>query len=399
MKNLLSFSVHHGYSSEQRVFASLLRLRDNRYTPHVVYNAWTDHSQGAEQFEQEAQMQVVRFDTGWRANPDGKRSIMGKAGSAFRIYRSLPRLVNIARERKPDVIYSCQQHWDVVVAMHVAQKLNIPQMIHLHYPPVVPLDEPAPQLPRKRSVHQKSLDRLRTCDHIVTVSQFIRDQAIEFGAKPERVTSLTNTMATYPLPSADVRTQIRAEFGIPQNAPVIGIVGRVEEWKGQEATLTTFARIATSFPDAHLMIVGTGPQLEELKTKAGSLGLQSRVHFTGWRSDVRDLMAAFDIFSHPSRYDPAPLSVLDACLSALPVVAYAEGGACEFIVDGKTGFLTKAKDFDALTQAYTFLLENPEQAKAMGIASRRRIESEYHPDAAGKKFGDIIVAVANQKPH
>jgi glycosyltransferase involved in cell wall biosynthesis len=102
------------------------------------------------------------------------------------------------------------------------------------------------------------------------------------------------------------------------------------------------------------------------------------------------LLAAFDIFVHPTRMDPAPLAVLEACASALPVVAYEEGGVCEFVENGRTGLLTPPENIDGLARSMYSLLENPGRAKEMGAASRTRIGTHFRPEDSGATFATLL---------
>lgn len=374
---LLGVKINFDYNSEARVFATLLHHRRGRYDAEVIYNCWEESSQGVDAFEMFAEAQAWRIDTGWRPNPDNKRSVVGKAVSAMRINRSLAGLVKRAEEYDPDVIYSCQQKWDCYVATHIAQKLKRPQIIHLHY-------VPGPWL------GAQPLERLKTCDHVVTVSDFIRHLAIRHGVHRDNVSTVKNTMPLFePQPEA-TRQAIRAEMNIPATAPVLGIVGRLVSGKGHSDTILAFARIAKRFPDSHLVVVGDGDLRPQLEKQAQGLGLGERIHFTGVRSDVPILLGSFDIFVHPTRMDPAPLAVLEACASGLPVLAYEEGGVCEFVENGRTGLLTPPENIDGLSQSMLTLLEAPERAKVMGTAARERVGTHFRPEDSAMTFAQLL---------
>ena len=90
---LLGVKINFDYNSEARVFATLLHHRRGRYDASVIYNCWEESSQGVAAFEMFAGAEAWRVDTGWRPNPDGKRSPIGKAVSAMKIHRSIPALI------------------------------------------------------------------------------------------------------------------------------------------------------------------------------------------------------------------------------------------------------------------------------------------------------------------
>lgn len=377
---LLGVKINFDYNSEARVFATLLHHRRGRYEASVIYNCWEESSQGVDAFEMFSESEAWRVDTGWRPNPDGKRSLVGKAISTARIHRSLPGLIKRVQEYDPDVIYSCQQKWDCFVATEIAQKLKRPQIIHLHY-------VPGPWLGKQ------PLERLKTCEHVVTVSDFIRHLAIRHGVHRDHVTTVKNTMPLFAPPSDEARLAVRQELRIPHNALVLGIVGRLVPGKGHSDTILAFARVAQAFPNSHLVIVGDGELRPQLEEQSKRLGLDSRIHFTGVRSDVPLLLSSFNIFVHPTRMDPAPLAVLEACASALPIVAYEEGGVCEFVENGRTGLLTAPENVDGLARSLFTLLESPERAHDMGMAARERVGTHFRPEDSAARFAELLVDV------
>src|SRR5688572_30847882 len=113
---LLATKINHDYNSEAKVFATLLRHRADRYDVATVYNCWTGASQGAEEFERYSGTEIWRIDTGWRPIFDGKRSFGTKLRFSARVQASLPEIYRRARRFAPDVVYSCQQKWDCIIA-------------------------------------------------------------------------------------------------------------------------------------------------------------------------------------------------------------------------------------------------------------------------------------------
>ncbi len=374
---LLGIQIANGYSPEARVFAGLLGARAGAYEAHVLHHAWPGDAESPRQFSAASAAAVTCFDTGWRPGSRG-RSPLSKLAAHARFRRALPRMLDAARRADPDIIYSCQQHWDCFAATYIARRLKKPQIIHLHYTVGDYLRKPV-------------LERLLTADHVVTVSDFIRREALAHGVSPGRVTTIRNTMRPFPALPPGTRLVVRAELGIPECAPVIGIVARLDPGKGQDDTLTAFAQVAGLCPDAHLVIVGDGEMRPALEAQAAQADLGRRIWFTGRRSDVPCLLASFDIFAHPSRRDPCPLALLEASAAGLPVVAYAEGGACEIVAEGVTGLLAAPGDVGGLAERFGQLLADLARARRMGEAGKRRIAAEFQPEIAG----DLFAALAN----
>jgi glycosyltransferase involved in cell wall biosynthesis len=120
------------------------------------------------------------------------------------------------------------------------------------------------------------------------------------------------------------------------------------------------------------VIVGTGPLEEELRASAESLGITALVTFTGMRTDVDELLPAFDVFVLSSRFEGLPIALLEAMGAGLPSVVTAVGGIPEVVDDGIEGILVPAGDLGAFTSALEKLLGDPELRRAMGRAAEVR---------------------------
>jgi glycosyltransferase involved in cell wall biosynthesis len=383
---LLGVLIHHGYSPEARVFANLLRHMDGRYQASVIYNCWPDHPQGVDAFEEHARVHVARIDTGWRPNDDGRRSAPARALSVLQFYARLPRLIRIARQVAPDVVYSCQQTWDCLAGMYIARDLNRPQVLHLHCKIAV--------TDARNRYQRQAIERLRMCDHVVAVSEFVRRCAVDAGTQPSRVTTILSGMEMPSPPTPGTREAVRRELGVPSDAPVVAIVGRLVPTKGQHDTIAAFARIAGRERTAHLVIVGEGTLRPSLEAEAAQSGFGDRIHFTGRRTDVPQLLAAADVFVHPSRQEGFGLAVLEASAAGLPVVAYADGGILELVANGETGILVPVGDIAALASALDHMISDPDAARRLGRAGRDRVATVFRPERPAHEFATLLRCLA-----
>ena len=379
---VLGVQIANGYSPEAQVFARLLaHASPEALEPHVLYQQWDGDPPSAKRFQEASSAPVQTLDFGWRS-VSAHRSFPAKAGARLRFLASLPQALRLARHINPDVIYSCQQLWDCQAATYLARKLNKPQVIHLHY--II-----GPWL------HRPILERLRTCAHVITVSDFIRGEALKHGVRPERVTTIRNTIMPFPVPESGTRGTVRRNLGLSMDAVLLGIIGRLDPDKGQSDTLRAFALAVDQSPNIHLLVVGDETPWHPgytaaLKALAADLGLTGRAHFLGRRSDVPHLLAALDIFVHPSRREPFGLAVAEASAAGLPVVAYAEGGLPEIVQEGVTGLLTPPENIPALASSLTQLAGNQDYARTLGQAGRSRMTSEFGPAPAGKAFAELM---------
>jgi glycosyltransferase involved in cell wall biosynthesis len=170
---------------------------------------------------------------------------------------------------------------------------------------------------------------------------------------------------------------VRSEFGIPAGAPIVGTVGRLSEIKCQDLLIRAFARLRTSLPGAHLLLVGDGPLREDLQRLAAELGLRGAVHFAGYQARPERYLRAMDIFALTSRSEGLPLAVLEAWAAGVPVVASAVGGLPELIDHGRNGLLFRSGDEAALTAALGAVLSEPGCGRRVARAGQELARERY----------------------
>jgi len=177
--------------------------------------------------------------------------------------------------------------------------------------------------------------------------------------------------------------KVRAEFGLSPNDFVVGNVGRLVAWKGQDVFIRALAEIAREAPYLKALIVGKPDRgqesyLGELKALVATCGLTERVIFTGFRLDVPRLLAAMDIVVHSSsRPEPFGIAVIEGMAAGKPVIATKAGGPLDNIEDGVNGLLVPLGDPQAMSQAILSLYKNRGRAAAMGAIARGKALRQF----------------------
>jgi glycosyltransferase involved in cell wall biosynthesis len=177
---------------------------------------------------------------------------------------------------------------------------------------------------------------------------------------------------------------------------IIGMIGRINAWKGQPYFLEIASKISESYPQVHFVIVGDvfpgDEHLEaEMHQKISSLKLTEKVSVFGFRNDIADILAALDIFILPSiQPDPLPTVVLEAMASGKPVVATAHGGACEMVADGKTGILIPWDDAEKSAKKVVPLLTDKPLRSEFGLQGRKRVLEHFSLEAFGDRMAGIF---------
>jgi len=232
-------------------------------------------------------------------------------------------------------------------------------------------------------------------DAYITPSEHSRRELLAYGYfVPERVHAIPNGIEPPP-EDPGARERVRREFALG-DAPTLVVVSRLHPDKGHSLLLDVLADLRTEFPNLRLLVVGEGGERQALEQKAQALGLGDAVVFTGFRSDVLDLLRASDIFVLPSFHEGIPYAALEAMSVGLPVVATAVGGLNELVVDGTTGLLVPPREKEPLRDALARLLRQPELGHAMGEAGRRRARENYSLDQMLQKTEALLQSLCRR---
>jgi phosphatidylinositol alpha-1,6-mannosyltransferase len=190
----------------------------------------------------------------------------------------------------------------------------------------------------------------------------------------------------------------RSRFGLPAEGPLVVSVSRLVPRKGFDTLIRAAARLRSAHPDLVVAIAGSGRDEARLRRLAAELG--ATVAFLGRvpDEDLPSLYGAADVFAMLCRsrwggleQEGFGIVFLEAAACAVPQVAGASGGAAEAVVDGETGLvIDPPEDVRAVADAIASLLADPERAKALGRAARRRVEAELTYDALAARLGDAL---------
>ena len=236
---------------------------------------------------------------------------------------------------------------------------------------------------RIRSEEDRDLIRRLTprMDHLIAVSRAIVRKLEDEGRVGAPISLIYNGVDLARYSEQAACPTLLSEYQIPANAPIVGVVARLEAEKGHPTLLEAWPAVLGAVPDAHLLVVGEGSQRELLEAQASSLGLldgrSSSITFTGRRDDVPAVTAALDVAVLPSYREAQGLSILEAMALSRPVVASAVGGIPEMIDDARTGLLVPPHDPGALAAAIVHLIANPEFAARIGRAGHDLVHERF----------------------
>jgi len=215
-------------------------------------------------------------------------------------------------------------------------------------------------------------------DRVFAVSEQVRQHCIEVdGIDPSRVLTIYNG-----LDLSDWHSVTRPAKR--PGASVITTVGNIRRVKGHDIFIRSAAEVLSQFPDASFSIAGEVLEPDyfaELQALVGELNLSGRFHFSGGITNLREHLAAADIFVLPSRSEGFSNAIVEAMAASLPVVATDVGGNAEAVQDGVSGIIVPSEDVAALSAAILHLLSDAPKASQMGLEGKRLASERFTTDA------------------
>lgn len=232
----------------------------------------------------------------------------------------------------------------------------------------------------------------RLAHRVVGNAEAVRRRLVGEGVDPSRIVVIPNGVRCDG--RAPHRAVLQQEFGVAPGVPVVGVVARLTPVKGVDHFIEAAALVAPKFPAARFVVVGGAQNADpaygrRLKRRASDLGLDGRIVFTGFRTDVQALLRGMTISVMPSLSEGLSNVILESMAAGLPVVATRTGGNPELVADGITGFLVPPADAGALAASIERLLARPRMASQFGEQARRRAVERFSLEAMVESTGSL----------
>lgn len=194
-------------------------------------------------------------------------------------------------------------------------------------------------------------------------------------------------------PNVEARQAVRRELGVAEETPLVGIVAALRPEKYHQLLLEVAASLRPRMESVQWLIVGDGPERDQLESMSSRLGLTDRVRFLGTRSDTERILAALDLFALCSLNEASPVSILEALACGVPVVATDVGSVKESIVDGQTGRLVPSGDRAAMTEAIAGLLQDSLARSRMGSVGREHVKRTGSLDSMVHGYQSLVTSL------
>ncbi len=231
----------------------------------------------------------------------------------------------------------------------------------------------------------------RWTDVFIAVAKPHGQHLIECEKFPaERVCVIPNGVDVDRFRPRPIDNALRRQIGLPDGAPVAGILAALRPEKHHEMFLHVAAQVRREVPAAHFLVIGDGSLRPGLEQLAGELGLREVVHFLGTRSDVPELLALLDVLLLTSHNEANPVSILEALACGKPVVATRVGSVPETVLDGQVGYLVEPGGVDSMAQRVVQLFHNPARAAALGASGRQSVIDGWSLDQMVRGYEDLL---------
>ncbi|WP_324719187.1 glycosyltransferase [Salinimicrobium sp. HB62] len=191
--------------------------------------------------------------------------------------------------------------------------------------------------------------------------------------------------------------RVKAELDIPQEAIVLGNIAVFREQKALPDWIRAFAEVSKQKTDVYGLLVGAGPQEEEVKNIIRELKLENKIKLPGVKEDTLPYFSAMDIFLLSSEFEGLPIALLEAMSMECAVVSTRAGGVVEAIRDKKEGLLCEVGDFRCLARKSVELIDDEELRKSLQCSARKRVEDFFSLDIMVSRLEILYEEVISKK--
>jgi len=299
--------------------------------------------------------------------------------SPVRDLRAIVQLAQLIRNERPTILHTHTAKAGAVgrIAALLARGARPPIVVHTFHGHVL-----RGYFGRVQTFGFRRLERwlARTSTALVAVSPEVRDDLVALGVAPASKFTVVRLGIDLPrrVENDDVqRREARRQMGLRDEAFVVGWVGRMTAVKRTELVVRALQDLVARNVDAFVVLVGDGPDRNQLERYAHELGVIKRCLFLGYQEDVARFYDAIDVLVLPSINEGTPVSVIEALAARRPAVATRVGGVPDVVRDGIDGFLVDADDRDALATRLAELAADPELRARMGEAGHARVIERY----------------------
>jgi len=300
---------------------------------------------------------------------------LGREVAPLRDLVALLGLVRLMREFRPAIVHTHTAKAGLLGRL-AARAARVPTVVHTFHGHVLRGYFSAP---KEALFRRLETWMARAADALVAVSESVKRDLVELGvAEGARIRVIPLGLELDGLAGGALpRGVLRGEAGIPQGAPLVGMVGRLVPIKDVPTFLHAAREVRAKRPDVRFALVGDGEERDGLEALCRTLGLAEAVHFFGWRRDLAAVYGDLDVVVNASRNEGTPVALIEALAAARPVVATAVGGTPDLLGRDERGLLVPPERPGELARAVIDALPGSDAARRRALAGREHVMSQY----------------------
>jgi glycosyltransferase involved in cell wall biosynthesis len=238
------------------------------------------------------------------------------------------------------------------------------------------------------------------CDHLVAVSNFVKNELIRAGIPESRITVVYDGVDSVRFrPGVFDRATARRELGVAENAFVVLLIARLSENKRHDLLFSAAKQALSDIPNLHIVCVGTHGDpalLKRLTELQHNLGIDSNVTWMPFQEDIRPIECAADVIVLCSDLEALGQCFLEGMSMGMPVIVTDSGGSHEAVQNGKSGLVVRSGDAGSLASAMIRLAQSPELRTTLGERARNRIEREFSVESHAHAMAKVFHSLASR---
>jgi PEP-CTERM/exosortase A-associated glycosyltransferase len=392
-----SIPLHSGYTFRTRSILQAQRARGWQ-TFHI-----TSPKQGAVKAARETVDGLEFYRTQAASGPMAKLPVLNQMAV---INALAARLLEVAKEVKPDVLHAHSPALNAVAALRVGRKLGIPVVYEIRaFWEDAAVDHGTSKEwgLRYRLTRAMETWALQRVDAATTICEGLRSEIIGRGIPARKIEVIPNAVDIGDFSVGGARDEALAQQLGLEGKTVLGFIGSFYAYEGLDILLNALPAMLAQRPEIRVLLVGGGPQDASLRAQARALGIEDKVVFTGRvpHSEVQRYYNLVDVLCYPRHKMRltdlvTPLKPLEAMAQGRLMVASDVGGHKELIDDGRTGVLFAAGDAAALAKQVLALLEAPQKWQEFRQSGRRFVEEERNWTASVARYRNVYGSITEK---
>ncbi|UCD63463.1 MAG: glycosyltransferase family 4 protein [Candidatus Zixiibacteriota bacterium] len=306
-------------------------------------------------------------------------------------FRILSAVANHLKGRQIDIIHSHRRKENVLAGLLKGKGISrhLVQTVHGSREPFMGIKRVKEAVYAVINMHYTR----GSFDRVLPVSYDI-ERTLAGKVERSQLRTVHNSVDLNELRTSRSAAEVRKEFGMAEDRPILGTAGRMVPIKGFDVFLKAAAVIHGQRPDVNFLLAGDGPLMTQLKRMAESMNIHRQVRFPGFRDDLPDIINALDLFVVSSHHEGIPTVVLEAMALGRPVVATNVGGMPEIIEHETSGLLVSPGDSEGLARACLRIMDDSALREKLAAAARQRVTEEFSATQQAGRVAEVYRELA-----